>query len=368
MRLARLTAMLLVLAGPVEAQGRRTADAWSGFDAYVAAAVKGWRVPGLAIAVVRGDSVVFARGYGVRTAGGSDSVTAHTLFANASTTKAFTAMAAAMMVDAGKLSWSDRVADLLPDFRLADPAASRELTLRDLLSHHTGFPDPEYLWYGRSDSMTEIFRRMRFVRPAPGLRTGYAYNNGTYALAGYLTGRAAGTSWDEVIRTRILVPLGMTAETVALTAGLSGRNDVAMPHEIIDDTVRTIDRLDLDNIAPAGSMLSSVLDMSRWIRFLLAGGRTPDGTRLVSEASFAELFKPQVLIPGASFYPTSRLTRPHFTAYGMGWFLQDYRGEFAAFHTGSIDGMTALVGLLPERKVGMVVFANLDHAELRHAL
>jgi len=132
--------------------------------------------------------------------------------------------------------------------------------------------------------------------------------------------------------------------------------------------VRAIERYDLDNIAPAGSMYSSVLDMTRWIRFLLAGGRTPAGTRLVSEVGLAELFRPQVLISIGTFYPTSRLTRPHFTAYGMGWFLHDYRGEFAAFHTGSIDGMTALVGLLPERKAGMVIFANLDHAEFRHAL
>jgi len=133
---------------------------------------------------------------------------------------------------------------------------------------------------------------------------------------------------------------------VANTAALAGRTDAATPHDLIGDTVRAIDRYDLDNIAPAGSMYSSVPDMTRWIRFLLAGGRTPAGARLVSGAGLAELFKPQVLIPAATFYPTSRITKPRFTAYGMGWFLHDYRGEFAAFHTGSIDGMTALMYLV----------------------
>lgn len=305
MRLVRIALVLLLLADTARAQGKRAPDAWSDFDAYAAGAAKAWRIPGIAIAVVQGDSVVFARGYGVRTAGGKDSVSAHTLFANASTTKAFTALAAAMLVDECKLRWSGRISDLLPAFRLGDPETTRELTLRDILSHHTGFPDPDYLWYGRPDSVEEIIRRMQFIRPATGLRTGYAYNNGTYALAG--------SRWDELIRRRIFEPLGMTAETVANTAGLEGRTDVATSHEIIEDTVRAIDRYNLDNIAPAGSMYSSVLDMTRWIRFLLAAGRTPTGTRLVSEVGLAELFRPQVLIPIATFYPTSRITKPHFT-------------------------------------------------------
>jgi hypothetical protein len=147
--------------------------------------------------------------------------------------------------------------------------------------------------------------------------------------------------------------------------------NVARPHDLVADTLRPLPpwthRL-VDGVAAAGSMYSSAADMTRWLRFVLAGGRLPDGRRLVSEAAFAELFTPQTLVPADEFYPTARLTRPAFTAYGLGWFLQDYRGEKVAYHTGSIDGTVAIVGLIPARRLGIVVFANRDHAELRHAL
>jgi CubicO group peptidase (beta-lactamase class C family) len=127
----------------------------------------------------------------------------------------------------------------------------------------------------------------------------------------------------------------------------------------------------LDNIGPAGAINSNVLDMARWIRVQLAGGRVdgqPRGERLVDSASFREMYTPQMLIPMAEYYPAARLAKPHFTAYGLGWFLQDYHGHMVAMHTGSIDGMSAIIGLLPEQRLGVIVLANLDHAELRHAL
>lgn len=354
---------LLLLASPAAAQLRD-------LDAYVARAVRDWNVPGLAIAVVKDDSVVFAKGYGVRTLGAADPVGTHTLFANASTTKAFTALAVALMVDEGKLRWDDHVADRLPGFQLKVPYASQELTVRDLLTHRVGFGDPGVLWYGRTFDFDEMVRRLRYVPPESGLRARFAYNNVTYATAGMIAGRAAGTTWDDLVKTRILTPLGMT-ETVTQARDLAGRADVASPHDYVADTLRPIgrDAVDLvDPIAPAGAMYSNVLDMARWLRFLLDSGRVA-GKRLVTAASFAELFRPQTVIgPGEGFYPTARLTHPHFTAYGLGWFLEDYRGEFVAFHTGSIDGTVAIVGLIPDRRLGVVVFANRDHAELRHAL
>jgi CubicO group peptidase (beta-lactamase class C family) len=156
-------------------------------------------------------------------------------------------------------------------------------------------------------------------------------------------------------------------ETVTRTADAEARGNVASAHARIDDTVRVITRYDIDNVRPAGSMYSSIIDMTRWLRFLLDSARV-GGTRLVSDTGFAQLFHPQVLVSADEFYPTAELTHPRFTAYGMGWFLEDYRGAFVAFHTGSIDGMSAIVGLLPEQRAGVVIFANLDHAELRHAL
>lgn len=362
-------ALALAVASPLAAQARGARDPWREFDAYVAQAVRDWSVPGLAIAVVKDDSLVFVHAYGVRTLGGTDSVTPHTLFANASTTKAFTSMVVAMLVDSGTLRFDDRVSRLVPELVMREPYVTQELTLRDLLSHRVGFGDPEYLWYGRDDDFTTMARHLSLVPPQSSFRSRYAYNNVTYATAGVMAARATGATWDDLVRTRILGPLGMS-ETVTQGSGLADRSDVAQPHDLEDDTLRTITRDAIglvDAIAPAGAMYSNVLDMAKWMRFLLDSGRA-QGRRLVSAASFAELFRPQTVIRVEDFYPTARLTRPHFTAYGMGWFLQDYRGEAVAMHTGSIDGTVAIVGLIPDRRLGVVVFANRDHAEVRHAL
>jgi CubicO group peptidase (beta-lactamase class C family) len=367
-RMSIVLAVALTVTGPVAGQTLPTADAVRQFDEYAGKAVRDWSVPGLAIAVVSGDSVVFAKGYGVRTLGRPEPVTAHTIFANGSTTKAFTSMVAAMMVDEGALSWDDFVIDHMPAFRLGDPDATTHLTIRHLLSHRTGFGDPGYLWYGVPDTFDGILARLRYLSPSDGWNTTYAYNNVTYSTAGTIAAEAAGTDWATMVQERILQPLGMT-ETFTNTAVADAWRDVATPHDRINGTMRPIERYDVDNIAPAGVMYSSVLDMSRWMRFLLdtarVNGRAP---ALVSQEAFNELFTMQTIVPLSSFYPTASLTKPHFVAYGMGWFLEDYRGEKVAFHTGSIDGMSAIVGLVPERMIGVVVFANSDHAEVRHPL
>lgn len=340
------------------------------FDAYVARGVRDWRIPGLAIAVVKDDSVVFLKGYGVRELGKPDPVTVHTRFGIMSTTKAFTAMLLAMLVDSGKVGWDDPVTKHLPAFQLADPWVTRELTIRDLVTHRVGFPDPGYLWYADSLSFDEILRRLRFVPAASSLRSRFAYNNVAYAMAGTVAGRTSGSSWAELMRARIYQPLGMTEsypdERSMRAAGIT---DFTSPHDIFNDTVKVlpVDAPLVDPIAPAGAMFSSVSDMARWLRFLLDSTKV-NGRRLVSARNAAELFTAQQVVPPDEFYPTARLTHPHFQAYGMGWFLEDYRGEFVAFHTGSIDGRSAIIGLLPDRRLGVAIFTNLDHSELRHAL
>ena len=337
-----------------------------GFDAYVAKAVKDWDVPGLAIAVVKDDSVVFIRGYGVKSIGGNDSVNVHTLFANASTTKAFTAFAVLLMADSGKLSLDSRVADRLPVLQLQSAYASQELTVRDLLTHRSGLPEADYLWYDTPYDYNEIARRLRLVKPTYSFRSHFQYQNETYAAAGYIAAQAAGATWEEMYRARIFAPLGMQ-ETYTSTEQAVAHGNIATPHYRIDDTVRAIERYHTDNIGPAGSMYSSVSDMSKWLRFLLDSARS-GGKRMIGAAQFNELWHAQMLVDADEFYPTARLTHPNFTAYGLGWFLEDYRGERVAFHTGSIDGFVAIVGLIPERKLGVIIFANLDHAEVRHAL
>jgi len=367
MRRALIALLLVSVSATASAQPRPPRELRN-LDGWIAQAMRDWEVPGLAVAVVHGDSMVFAKGYGVRALGASQAVTTRTLFANASTTKAFTAMGVGLMIDEGKLDWSDHVTDRLPELVLHDPYPARELTIRDLLSHRVGFGDPSYLWYGTNGDAAEIFRRVRFVMPESSFRSRYAYNNVTFAAAGVIAGEAYGPGWSALIHDRILTPLGMTG-TVTEGRSLPPDAEVALPHDLVHDTLQVLPGVLslVDDIAPAGAMYSNVEDMARWLRFLLAGGRVGDSA-LVDSATFAQFFQPQTIIPTSSFYSTARRTRPHFTAYGMGWFLQDYRGELVAFHTGSIDGYVAIVGLVPGRDVGVVVFANRDHTELRHAI
>lgn len=335
------------------------------FDRYVAKAVHDWSVPGLAVAVVKDNSLVFAKGYGVIEQGKPARVDEHTRFAIGSTTKAMTVTALAMLVDEGKLSFDDRVIDHLPDFRLYDPWVTRELTIRDLLTHRTGLPGTDLLWLFDSYPTKEVFRRLRYVKPESSFRSHWAYQNVMYALAGAIVEQASGMSWADFVRTRIFEPLGMT-ETIPLVAELPGKPNVAVPHAEIDDSVQVVPIRTTDPIAPAGSVWSSVYDMSIWMRFVLDSGRIGD-RRLVEPETFREIVAPEIRAPSDE-YPATRLARPHFFTYALGWFVEDYQGETVWMHTGSIDGMIAIIGLLPAERAGVYVLANLDHAELRHAL
>jgi CubicO group peptidase (beta-lactamase class C family) len=195
--------------------------------------------------------------------------------------------------------------------------------------------------------MAEITRRIATLKPAYSFRSGFIYQNIMYSLAGDVVAAASGMSWDDFLRRRIFAPLGMTATETRLST-VTGKPNVAMPHDEVDGTMRLIENRSVDPVAPAGSVWSSVSDMAKWMRFLLDSGRV-DGRRLLSEATYRELFTPQVIAP-LSMYPTTQLTRPHFFTYGLGWFLHDYQGDAVAMHTGSIAGMSAILGMIPERK------------------
>ena len=335
-------------------------------DAYAAQAVRDWNTVGLAISVVKDGRLVFAKGYGVRELGKPDPVDSATLFAIGSTTKAMTAAAIAMLVDEGKVRWDDPVTNYIPTFQLRDPWATREITIRDLLTHRAGLPNADYLWYGNTNSTAEILRRVRYIPPAYSPRSSFIYQNIMYAAAGQVIANVSGMSWEDFIRTRIFEPLRMQ-RTVALLSGTRSAPNVASPHDRVDDTLRVIENASVDPVAAAGSVWSSVADMSKWMRFILDSGRV-DGTALLEPETFAELLKPQQPVPTDQFYPTARLTKPHWMTYGLGWFQQDYDGRAVSFHTGSIDGMIAIIGLIPDERLGVYVLANTDHAELRHAL
>jgi len=340
----------------------------TGLDDLVARGMKDWRVPGLAMAVAKDGQIVLERGYGVREIGKPAAVDSHTLFAIGSTTKAMTAALVGMLVDDKILGWDDPVVKHLPWFQLKDPAVTRELTVRDLLTHRGGLGNADYLWYGQNNSTDEILKRVRLIEPAYSVRSSFIYQNIMYAAAGAVIEAAGRTSWAETIRRRIFEPLGMR-DSIATAATLAARSNVAAPHDIVGGRVRVIENMSVDPVASAGAVWSSVSDMARWMQFLLDGGRVggSGGKRLLDEATFAELFKPQTIAP-FEMYPTTRITKPHWMTYGLGWFQQDYRGRAVDFHTGSIDGMVAIHGLIRDERLGVYVLANLDHAELRHAL
>ena len=345
--------------------GQETVKANSLLDNFIQEAKNGWHAPGLAVTVIKDGEVLFSKGYGVRELGKQESVNTKTMFAMASTTKAFTAMAIGMLVDDGVFEWDDPVVKYFPEFQLYDPYVSRELKIRDLLCHRAGLGNTDMLWIA-DYSENEILRRMRYAKPSYSFRAGYTYQNVMYLAAGKLIEKVTGIRWEDFIQQRILDPLDMTG-TVPMYKHLEDNNNFVSPHYNIEGSVEIIKYTNADNIGPAGSMWSCVEDMSQWINFLLNEGKIGDEALLKPE-TFSELFTPQTIIPKSSFYPTSQLSMPNWTTYGLGWFQHDYKGRATYFHTGSLGGLVAIIALVPENNFGIYVFSNLDHAELRHAI
>jgi len=362
--IATCTTVSVFATGPV-AQAQPAPLA--GFDAAVAEAVRDWETPGLAVAVVKDGKVLFSKGYGVRALGAPDPAGTRTLFAIGSTTKAMTAALIGMLVDEKKLAWNDPVSMHLPWFQLSDPYLTREITVRDLLTHRAGLGNADYLWYGQPTEPREILRRVRLLPAAYSLRCSFIYQNIMYAAAGAVVEAVSGQPWEQMMRTRIFEPLGMSG-AIPTAATLARQADVAKPHAKVDGKVREIENASTDTVASAGSVWAGVEDMAKWSSMLLARGRAPSGRVLLTPETVDELFAPQTLVTREAFYPTARLTKPKWTTYGLGWFQQDYRGHAVDYHTGSIDGMVAIHGLLRDHGVGVVVLANRDHAELRHAI
>jgi CubicO group peptidase (beta-lactamase class C family) len=324
-------------------------------DAYTAQALKNWELPGVAVAVVRNDSVVFARGYGVRELGKPDPVTPQTVFAVGSTSKAFTAATVAILVSEGKLRWDDPVTSYLPGFQLFDPYVTRELTVRDLLTHRSGLARGDRLWANSGFSRDEVLRRVRYLKPSWSFRSTYGYQNIMFLAAGAVVERVSGRSWDDYVAERVFQPLGMRHSVTSVTR-LASLPDVATPHERIENAYRPVAWLNIDNVGPAGSINSSVTDMAQWIRLQLARG-VYNGRRLLDSATVKEMHTPNTVIrPSAQderMWPMSNLS-----AYGLGWSLRDYYGRKMVSHGGAIRGMRAQVTLIPDANLGVVVLTN----------
>jgi CubicO group peptidase (beta-lactamase class C family) len=335
----------------------------TGFDDYTLAAVREWGVPGVAVAVVKDGKVVLAKGYGVRKVGAPAPIDEHTLFSIGSISKSFTALGLGMLVDEGKISWDDPVSQHLPYFQLHDPFATREMTIRDLLVHRSGLPEVSggILWYGSDYSREEVVKRLRYIQPVSSFRSTFSYQSVTYMAAGEIIRAVSGKSWDDFTRDRIFTPLGMK-ESSSLFRDLTDAKNIALPHVRIDGKEVAIAYRDSDSLGPAGSIVSSVHDMARYMQLLLAEGEL-EGKKLYSEKVARELFTPQIVVPNPPPPPSRpefKILHPMFRAYGLGWFLNDYRGRKLISHTGGMDGMSAIVMLVPEEKLGITVLTHSD--------
>jgi CubicO group peptidase (beta-lactamase class C family) len=376
-RWPRISACLLVLAfvpglqaAWTDVAAQRPSPAPPDIDAWVARAMQTFDVPGLALAIVKDDAVVVAKGYGVRKLGNPAPVDRTTLFGIASNTKAFTATALGLLVDEGKLEWDAPVITYLPGFAMYDPFVTRELTVRDLLVHRSGLGlgAGDLLWWPASTyDRKEIARRLRYIRPATSFRSAYAYDNVLYLVGGEVIEAVSGKTWEDFVTERLLKRIGMTGSKVRLSTATAGGN-IAAPHAPIDGRVRPISPFDSDNTNPAGGINSSAEDMARWMRVQLSGGLLPDGSRLFSAATARQLTTMVTPIPVADAPAELPQLQSNFNGYALGFGVRDYRGRKLLSHTGGLPGYVSRVMMAPEARVGITVLTNQESSEAFDAI
>jgi CubicO group peptidase (beta-lactamase class C family) len=330
----------------------------AGFDAWVETMLREWQMPGCAVAVVKDGEVIHAKGYGLRDVEHNLPVTENTLFAIGSCTKAFTATCLGMLVDEGKLEWDTPVRDYMPDFHLFDPVATERMTPRDLLCHRSGLPRHDLLWFANTYTREELYKRLRHLEPSKDFRAAWQYQNLMYVTAGVLVERITGTSWEDFVRQRIFAPLGMQTSTLSVTDSQRA-SDYAHPYHEKEDQVKEIPFHNIDAIGPAGCINSSVSEMAHWLLLNLSGGKFGD-KQLISEATLKEIHTPQMVMPSGN-PEDNELGYP---SYGLGWFINTYRGHLFVRHGGGIDGFASLTTLLPEQKAGIVILTNRDAGEM----
>ena len=315
-------------------------------------------IPGMSLAIVKDAKLIYSKGLGYKDFENKVPVTADTQFAIGSATKAFTALTVLMAQDAGKLSLDDSPKKLLPYFKMRDPETDAKITLRDLLSHSSGLNRTDLAMVTGRLNRSELIQVAAQAKPTAKLREKWQYQNLMFTAAGEAVAAAEKTPWEKLVPERIFKPLGMNNSNMSI-AEMEKAKDRSFGYSFNFDTKETtkLPYREIVEVAPAGSINSSANDMARWLHFVLAGGTTSDGKRLVSEGSFAEWVKPQMKIT-----PDGKM------AYGLGWFLQEWNGMKVVQHGGNIDGFNSLVAMVPERNVGFVMLTNISASPLGNEL
>lgn len=353
-----LCLLLCFIWQPVVAQQNNNAATIARLDAYYQKALKDWNVPGMAIAIVKNDSVIFAKGYGVLSNKTGGQVDANTLFGIASNSKAYTSAALATLVDAGKIKWSDKVNKYIPYLKLYDPFVTENLNIEDLLSHRAGYKtfSGDLLWYNTTYSREDIIRRMQYLQPAYSFRDGYGYSNLMFIIAGEVIEKVSGKTWENYIKETFFQPLGMSRSYTSVNE-LKGVQNVASPHGFDNDEKPVATNLTAwDNWNPAAGIFTSVNQQAQWLRLQLNRG-TYKGKKIFSENASRHMWQAHNPMPvgkGAEeFIPST-----HFTAVGLGWFVSDYEGRKLVYHGGGHEGMNSRTVLAPEEKLGIVILTN----------
>ncbi len=336
---------------PLSDRARRAKSVMEGFDPIVEKALKDYNVPGIAIGVVVDGYLVYDKGFGYRDLDKKLPVTSETIFQIGSCTKAFTSFLMGTLVEEGLLQWDQLVIDILPEFRLFDQYATQNLTMRDLLTHRSGMPRHDFMWYNSTMTRAEVIRKIRYLEPSCDLRTRYQYNNLMYLTAGCAMEALTNKTWEALVSERIVKPLGMNRTSFSVS-DLVKEGNHSFPYIEKSDVLKKMKLREISLIGPAGSMNSSVSDLARWVQMQLNGG-TFNKTPLISPATLQEMHTPQVIVPG-----TPETNESLLYAYGMGWGISSYRGQYFISHDGGIDGFTSVIGLLPQHGVGIIILSN----------
>ncbi len=352
-----ILAALLAAAAPAPAENDDKAGqaraALEGFEELAEQAIQDFKVPGLGLAIVAGGEVVFADGFGHRNLEDGLPMTADTLFAIGSTTKAMTSTVLGMLADEGKLDWDAPLRDYLPRFALADPTITERLTPRDLVTHRSGLPRHDLLWYNNNETpRAEMVARLAHLEMTQDLRARFQYNNLMYMTAGYLAGQLTGNSWEETITERLFTPLGMERTNLSVIDSQQDDNHALPYRENDDEELEEIPFRRIDVVGPAGSVNSTVAEMSRWLNFNLRRGKA-GGEPLINPTTLADIQSPHMTTG-----ETPDRTDISQSTYGMGWAIDTYRGHRRVAHGGGIDGFITSVMLFPDDDLGLVSFVN----------
>jgi CubicO group peptidase (beta-lactamase class C family) len=332
----------------------------------VKAEMEQWHVPGLALAIVKDGKVLLAEGFGYRDVKNKQPVTPDTLFAIGSSTKAFTATLLGIAVDEGKLKWDEPVKTYLPGFAMQDEFASERMTPADLVTHQSGLPRHDVLWYNNQFDRKQLFERLKYLQPNEDFREIFQYQNLMFMTAGYLAGDIAGKSWEDLVREKIFQPLGMSSSNLSVDDSKKV-SDYALPYRYEDEDekkkkkgeLKEIPFRNIDAIGPAGSINSNIRDMARWTLMNLGAG-TFEGKTIISKNQLEEIHAPHIVIRGGIWAQLFTFPETPYTMYGMGWMIQPYRGYRLLHHGGNIDGFSAMVSFMPDEKYGVVILTNLD--------